>query len=122
MKVKNLPLYAFIGVITLFTIGYFISAYNISFAFPTGDETANYDNKLKLVKKAAELYGENHMERFGEENNFYITIDDLVKEGYLIADNEEGDYKDPTSDVLTLNDTKIRITNKDGAIEAKILD
>lgn len=122
MKTKNLPLYGFIIVITLFSIGYFIGVYNISFAFPTGNDTTLYDNKIKQINLAAKLYGENNLSEFDTTNPLYITVDELIQKGYLYADNEEGDFKNPDSEVLTFNDLKVRVEKKGENIETKILD
>ena len=119
---KNIYLYAFIGVMAVFTIAFFTAAIKSSYAFPTGKENTKYEEKLNIIKKCAQTYGEQNPDLFKEEENIYITVDELVKMNYLIADNEDGEVKDPSSEVKTLNDIKIRITNKDGKITTKIID
>ncbi len=119
---KNIYLYAFIGVMTLFTIAFFAAAIRSSYAFPTGKENTRYEEKMNIIKKCAETYGEENPDLFKEDENIYITVDELVKLNYLIADNDEGEVKDPSSEVKTLNDIKIRITSKDGKITTKIID
>ncbi len=119
---KNVYLYAFIGIMALFTITFFTAAIRSSYAFPTGKENTRYEEKMNIIKKCAETYGEENPDLFKEDENIYITVDELVKLNYLIADNDEGEVKDPSSEVKTLNDIKIRITSKDGNVTAKIID
>ena len=106
----------------IFTIVFFASAIKSSYAFPTGEENNAYEEKMTIIKKCAEAYGEDNPDLFKETNNIYVTVEDLVQKGYIISDNEEGEVKDPSSDVKTLNDLTIRITNKDGEISTKIIE
>ncbi len=118
---KNMNLYIFIAVMLIFTIGFFTAAFRSSFAFPTGKENTQYEQKILLIKKGAEVYAEEHPDIFTDKDAAYITVDELVKLGYLIADNENGDVKDPSSEIKTLNDLRIRIKNDNGQITSKIL-
>lgn len=118
---KNLNLYAFIVVMILFTIGFFSTAFNSSYAFPTGNENDSYENRIHLIEKSAQLYAENNPDLFANTENIYVTVDELVDLGYIYPDDETGAVKDPSSDVKVLNDLKIRVTKKGGEITTKVL-
>lgn len=121
LKSKNSLLYVFIAIMGIYSIGYFITANNISYAFSYDEEQSMYDSRLNLIKLAAESYGEKTEGLFAEDDTVYVTVDDLIKSDYIVADDENGSYFDPTSDVKTLNDLRVRITNKDGKIKATVL-
>lgn len=118
---KNAYLYVCIAVIGVFTICFFAAVFKSSYAFPTGKENDAYEAKVHLIEKTASAYAENNEELFGEGNSFSMTVDELVKANYLVADNDEGDVKNPSSDIKTLNDLKIVITKEDGKISAKLI-
>ena len=44
-----------------------------------------------------------------------------MKNGYFVADDENGNVFDPTSEIKTLNDIKIRLKNNNGKISTKII-
>ena len=77
--------------------------------------------KINLIKSMSDIYAKKNMELFDEKSVIYITVQDLVDNDLIDADNTNGDVKDPTSEVKTLNDLKIRLTNKDGKISSKVL-
>ncbi|MBE6148554.1 MAG: hypothetical protein E7167_03580 [Firmicutes bacterium] len=121
MKSKNIILYEIIAVLSVFTIVYFVAVNKASYAFAYDDKQTLYDNRMKLIDKSAKLYGENNMSLFEDEKTIYVTVSDLVEKSYLLPDDENGNVKDPTSDVKLLNDLRVRITLEDGKIETKIL-
>lgn len=118
---KNIHLYIFLAIMTVFTAVYFFGAFQISYAFNYDEAKASYDAKIKLIEKGAKLYAENDESIFLSGDTVYVTVADLIAKNYLVADNENGDYKDPTSEVKTLNDVKVRISKKENNIEVKIL-
>lgn len=121
LKSKNLVLYEIIGLLAIFTIIYFVAVNRISYAFTYDAETELYNQKISLIKKASENYASKNLEMFTEEETIYVTVQDLVDEGFYLADDESGKVQDPTSDVKTLNALKIRLSYKDGKISAKVL-
>ena len=121
MKSKNIMLYEILAVLIVFTIVYFFAANKISYAFDYNDVQVLYDNRISMIKKMAKLYGENNIELFEKDDNIYITVKDLVDKGYILPDDENGNLKDPTSEIKLLNDIRIRISNDNGNIKIKIL-
>lgn len=122
MENKNLMLYIILGVLGVFTIFYFVLVGNISHAFSYDNSDQKYESTLNYLKTSAELYASNHPELFEGKETIYVTVDDLVKSKTIQADDEEGNFKDPTSEVRVLNDLKIRVANKNGKLSAKVLD
>ena len=118
---KNTMLYALFGVLFVFTIIYFVTANNISHAFEYDESHEKYEMKIDLIKSMSDIYAKKNIELFDEKSVIYITVQDLVDNDLIDADNTNGDVKDPTSEVKTLNDLKIRLTNKDGKISSKVL-
>ena len=121
VKSKNILLYEMIAILALFTIIYFVAANRVSYAFSDDGLKKLYDNKIALIDKMAKMYGENNQDLFEEDDTLYITVKELAEKGYLLADDEDGNVKDPMSEVKTLNDIKIRITNQNGKIDTKVL-
>lgn len=121
MKSKNIILYEIIAVLAVFTIVYFVAANKASYAFAYDDVKVLYDNRINLIEKSAKSYGEHNLDLFEEEDTIYVTVKDLVENGYLLPDDENGNVKDPTSDVKLLNDLRIRVTKTDGNIKIKVL-
>jgi len=121
LKSKNILLYEAIAIFIIFTIVYFLAANKISYAFAYDESAHLYESKIKMINKSATLYGEKNIQLFEEEDPIYIPVDDLIQEGYILADDEEGKIKDPRSDVKYLNDLKVRISLTNGDIRTKIL-
>ena len=121
IKSKNIILYEILAVLVLFTIIYFVAVNKASYAFSYDESSMLYESKISHIDKMALLYGENNPDLFAEDDTIYITVADLVAKEYIVADDDEGNVKDPTSDVKLLNDIKIRITAKDGKVSTKIL-
>ena len=119
---KNTMLYIFIGVFIAFTAVYFITANNISHAFMYDEKQELYDSKINMIQSISEVYAKKNVELFDEKDTVYITVQDLVDDNLLDTDNENGDVKSPVSDVKTLNNLKIKLTNNKGKITTKILE
>ena len=121
MKSKNVFMYITMAVLLVFTITYFVIANKISYAFTDNQVESLFASKLSLINNAAKFYGENNLELFEEDKTIYLTVDELVEKGALLPDDEDGNIYDPSSEVRTMNELKVRITLKDGKIIAKVL-
>lgn len=118
---KYMFLYISIAVVILFSGFYFITINKISYAF--SDSSVNfYEEKIKSIANLAKTYAEYNPDIFGEEDYVYFTVSELVEKGVLVADTSNGDVLDPADESKTLNDLKVKITSKDGKIEAKVLN
>ncbi len=117
---KNMYLYICIGVLLVFTIGYFVVANNISYAFVNDEETLSYNHLINDIKIGSYKYINIHEELFSESDNAYILVDDLVEEELIDADSD-GKVKDPTNPMKNLNSIKIRLTKTEIGYDVKVL-
>ena len=122
MNNKNIFLYITLSIIGIFTLAYFIVANNISHAFAYDASEIKYANEIAYLEASAKLYAKQKPDIFKEKETVYIKVSDLVESGVINADDDNGNVKDPSSDVKLLNDLKIRLTNKNGKITAKVLE
>ncbi len=117
---KNTYLYICIGILVVFTIIYFVIANNVSYAFVNNDESYLYSHKINEIKVASIQYMRSHEDAFIESETIYITVDDLVNDGLLEADND-GKVRDPLNTIKTLNGIKIRLTKLEDGYDVKVL-
>ncbi len=122
MSNKNIILYEIIGVLLTFTVIYFLLVNKASYAFVYNEADALYNNKMKLIEKSAQLYASQNMDTLKKDETIYVTVNDLVSGGYMVADDKDGNVTNPKSDVKNLNETKIKITYKNEQLETKILN
>lgn len=120
LKSKNLMLYLIILVLVIFTIVYFTLANNISYSLTT--DVNLYDSEINLITNVAQMYAEGNPDIFEDKDYAYFLVEDLVESGYLAPDNENGDVLDPTSEVKTLNDLKIKAEKKNDKIVITVLN
>ena len=118
---KNILMYETIAVVLVFTIIYFVTANKISYAFTDDAAQELYQSKINLINNCATIYAKNNIELFDENNTIYMTVNELIEKGALLPDDEEGNIKDPSSDIRTMNELKVRITQKEGKISSKVL-
>lgn len=78
-------------------------------------EKRNYENKIKLIEVAAAKYSE-------DTNIEVMYVDDLVKDGYLEADNENGHILNPLNQKETLNCHMVKSTLEGNLYYAKFQD
>lgn len=107
-------------VLGIFTIGYFFIVNKFSYVFDVDFEEDLYELKIASIEKQSEIYAQGHSELFSESNDIYLTVEDLVTENVIISNNA-GNVIDPRDNEKTLNDLKVKITNKDNEITAKVL-
>jgi type II secretory pathway pseudopilin PulG len=99
-------------VLAIFTLGYAFFAIKASYAFNYDESESNYEYKIHLIQHQARLYAQDHTELFKDSDNIDIYTSDLIKNGYIIA-NENNDIVDPRDSSKTLDDYKVTI-NKNG--------
>ena len=121
MLKKNLNLYICLLIVSIFTVVYFIVANKTSYAFEFDEKEALYQNKISLLKVSALKYVENNPNVFDKESTIYLSATDLIEKGYLFSDDEEGNFFDPRSNVKTLNDYKVKITNNNGEKDISLI-
>lgn len=103
------------GVVTLVTL----SATSYAFKDHSGEF---YDEKITGILHQAESYGKT-LNTLKDDGNMVITVNDLVKSGYYVGDDEAGNVVDPRNSKANLNGLKIKLTyNGDGTIKATIIN
>ena len=94
-------------VIVLLGIVAFITINKTSYAFAV-DGTEAVNEVKYLIEVQAEDYALANTTIFNETDTTYISVEDLIEAGYLIA-NEDGLLTDPTDSTKNLNDTKVKL-------------
>lgn len=110
-----LIVFAVLGLIVIITLT------TTSYAFKDNSQEY-YETKINGIEKVAVLYGENS-ETLKNEKNLVITINDLIREGYLHPDGEDGKITDPRNSKGSLNSLKIKLTiNEKEEVEATVIN
>ncbi len=80
-----------------------------------------YEQVVNVIEKQAILYGDT-LESLKNEGNYVITVEDLVSNGYYVADDSEGNVVDPRNSKHNLNGLKIKLTYENGNVKAKVIE
>ena len=109
-----------VTILVVFTISYFAIVNKISYAFENNyDLNGAYDKRIETITTCAEAYGTANFEDFNDEGLMYITVQNLIDNGYLVP-NEDGIILNYLNDTETLNNKKIRIKHENNKITAEI--
>ena len=80
-----------------------------------------YETKIHGIEKVAVIQGQKS-EALKNEKNLVISVNVLVKEGYVHADGEDGKVTDPRNSKGSLNSLKIKLTMNDKEeVEAQVI-
>ena len=104
------------GAIAFFTIS------KVSYAL-SDDKTELYNLEIKYIETQAEAYGNTKKEEIKNEAQ-EVTVNYLVSEKYLEAEDDKGNIFDPRDESKTLNENKIKLSydSKNDKIIAKYQD
>ena len=107
-------------IILIVAIGAVFIGATIKFSFAFTDNADEvYEMEVAAILERAESYGEKNLELFAETDRYPVSVKELIREGYLLAD-PEADYKDPRNDNKTLNDLKIILEHNNGEVSASL--
>lgn len=109
LKDKKLIILAVI--LAVFTVGYFIIANKISYAFVADyDAKELYNSTLEAIKQSAIAYGKANLDQIqkSESHTIYPKVQDLVDSGLLVP-NENGLIVNPLKTNESLNNNMIKI-------------
>ena len=110
-----LTVFAVLGLIVIITIA------TTSYAFKDNTQDL-YETKIHGIEKVAVIYGQNS-EALKNDKNLVITVNDLVREGYIHPDGEDNKVTDPRNSKGSLNSLKIKLSMNDSEkVEAKVID
>lgn len=116
---KDKKVIALVSILVIFTIGYFIIANKVSYAFSNSyDLNTTYENTIETIKKCAIAYGEKNLDLFEKEKIIYVKVQDLIDNNFLAA-NSEGKIVNPlkNNEVLNSNVIKIKYENEEITVE-----
>ena len=104
------------GIITFFTIS------KVSYALSDNTEEL-YDLEIKYIETQAQTYGNTKKEEIKEKSTT-VTVNHLINEKYLKADDDSGNIFDPRDKTETLNDKKVKLKydSKTDSIKAEFQD
>ncbi len=100
-KIEILVIVVLLGVVAFITIN------KTSYAFAI-DNTKAIDEVKNLIEIQAEEYAKANLDLFEESSTTFVSVDDLVTNGYLIG-NSEGLITDPTDSSKNFNDYKVKL-------------
>ena len=110
--VEMLVLFAVVGIIAIFSIS------RVTYSFSNKEKITLRENAFLIIESEAKKYGENNVKKlFEKEDDYYMNVDDLVKEGYLLKDE-----KNTILGFDDLNDKNIKISYDGEKVEALILN
>ena len=90
VKMNNRNGYTILEMVILsLIIGVFaiVSINKVSYAFDNEQELTVEENAYKIIEKQAKLYGENNLNIFAENKEYYMDVNDLVEAKYLLLEN-----------------------------------
>ncbi len=105
-----------IGILGVVTFIVLLSTAN---AFKDNDQEL-YNEKEKLIVHQSELYAKT-LSNLEQEGYMIVTLSDVIKAGYFVADDDEGNVIDPRNSKANLNGMKIKLLYNDGNIKASII-
>lgn len=118
--IKDKKIIVLIIVLTVFTIGYFVIANQVSYAFSANYDAADtYNKTIEVIKASAIVYAENNEKLFEKENTIYVKVQDLIDNNLLAAD-QEGNILNPLKANASLNSNVIKIKKEDGKITVEV--
>ena len=106
-----------IGILGVVTIIVLVSTAN---AFKDNSKNI-YDEKINVIAHQAELYGET-INSLKTDGSMIITVSDVVKAGYYVADDGDGNVVDPRNKKANLNGVKIKLVYNDGNVKASVMN
>lgn len=107
-------------VICIFSVIYLFGVVKTSHAFNYDPHLVEYEEKINLIEKIAEVYANKNENLFEEKKVVYIYVSDLIEKEYLKA-NQDGDIKDPRNVTKTLNDLKIKLAKEKDDVKVSIV-
>ena len=94
----------------------------VSYAL-SDDKSELYNLEIKLIETQAQAYGNTKKEEIKGKSTT-VTINHLINEKYLEADDKSGNIYDPRDKTETLNNKKVKLTydKATDSIKAKLQD
>ena len=106
-------------VLGVFSICYFAATWVISSKLNVNYEEEMYKERIASIELGAFYYAKSSENLFKEENTVYVTVEDLAKNNVVRSNN--GTVIDPRDEESSMNNIKVKITNENDEITAKVL-
>ena len=108
MKRNGYTVYDILIIIVILGISALIVIPRVSNALKEYDSKDEVYNEIMAdYLKLAEMYGNDNKEKIKEESNTVVSIDDLIKEGYIVSSTEE--IIDIRDNYTKMNNIKIKL-------------
>ena len=120
MKKNGYTVIELVVVLAVFSIGYFAATWIVSKDFGFNYEEEMYKQKIDTIENNAVLYAKLNENLFEKDKTIYLTVDDLAKANAIVS-GDQNVVKDPRNEDKNLNDVKVKVTNEDNKITAKVL-
>ena len=127
MNKRGFTLIELLSVLVLISLLFGLAIPGIN-RISTNMKKKSLNTKIKLVEKAAVLWGQDNKTRLKYKSNcevdnsdkycYPIKIEDLISDSYLDSDNNSGDYKNPLSGDSMMKDC-VYVYKKNNRVYAK---
>ena len=109
-------------VIVVFGVITFITISKVSYAL-SDDKEEVYKLEVKYIETGARAYGQTKIEEIKQKSTT-VTVNHLLNENFLQADDDSGNIYDPRDKAETLNDKKVKLTydKKKDKVKAEFQD
>lgn len=109
-------------VIVVFGVITFITISKVSYAL-SDDQKQVYDLEVKYIETGAKAYGQTKIEEIKQKSTT-VTVNHLLNENFIQADDDSGNIYDPRDKSETLNDKKVKLTydKKKNEVKAEFQD
>ena len=101
-------------VLGVFSACYFVATWIISGKLNVNYEEEMYKERIASIELGAFYYAKSSENLFKEENTVYVTVEDLAKNNVVRSN-------DPRDEESSMNNIKVKITNENDEITAKVL-
>ena len=118
MKNKGYTVVELVIVLAVFSLFYFIGVGVI--AKDINYEDTMYEQKIAAIEEQASIYAKSKDELFKDSDTIYLTVKELADAAAIIS-NKDGEVTDPRDGKSNLNEVKVKITNIDSKVTAKVL-
>ncbi len=120
MKNKGYTVVELVIVLAVFSLFYFIGVGVIAKDINVNYEDTMYEQKIAAIEEQASIYAKSKDELFKDSDTIYLTVKELADAAAIIS-NKDGEVTDPRDGKSNLNEIKVKITNIDSKVTAKVL-
>lgn len=120
MKNKGYTVVELVIVLAVFSLFYFIGVGVIAKDINVNYEDTMYEQKIAAIEEQASIYAKFNDELFKDSDTIYLTVKELADAAAIIS-NKDGEVLDPRDGKSNLNEVKVKITNIDSKVTAKVL-